>query len=181
MNAVRRRLIILASAIAVLIGASTGAAIGDANGVLFGAYSGPRTGESEQTAVLRMERDVGRELDVVREFVQWDERFDSYITWLQQSDRTVILSVKSNRTNGTVIPWANIANAEPGSTLHNEMVAWADRMKAWGKPVYFAFNHEPEAGVNRSKGTATDYINAFRALVRCSAIGEPPTPSSSGS
>ena len=37
-------------------------------------------------------------------------------------------------------------------------------MKAWGKPVYFAFNHEPEAGSNRTKGTATDYINAFRAL-----------------
>lgn len=164
MSAVRRRLTILASTIAVLVGASTGAAVGDVDGVLFGAYSGPRTGESEQAAVLRMERDLGRQLDVVREFVQWDEGFDSYITWLQQSDRTVILSVKSNRLNGTVIPWADIANAQPGSRLHDEMVGWADRMKAWGKPVYFAFNHEPEAGSNRTKGTATDYINAFRAL-----------------
>ena len=160
----KRRLIVLLSAVVVLVGASAGSAVGGEDGVLFGAYSGPRTGESEQAAVLRMERDVGRELDVVREFVQWDERFDSYLTWLQQSERTVILSVKSNRLNGTVIPWADIANAQPGSTLHNEMVAWADRMKAWAKPVYFAFNHEPEAGINRSKGTATDYINAFRAL-----------------
>lgn len=164
MGSVRRSLIALVGAIAVLIGASAGSAVGDENGVLFGAYSGPRSGESEQAAVLRMERDLGRELDIVREFVQWDERFDSYITWLQQSDRTVILSVKSNRMNGTVIPWADIANAQPGTTLHNEMVAWADRMRAWAKPVYFAFNHEPEAGINRSKGTATDYINAFRAI-----------------
>lgn len=165
MGGLTRRVIALMGAVAVVMGTTgTGAAVGDEDGVLFGAYSGPRAGESEQAAVLRMERDAGRELDVVREFVQWDERDDSYINWLKGSNRTVILSVKSNRLNGTVIPWASIANAQPGSTLHNEMVAWAERMKAWQKPVYWAFNHEPEAGINRSKGTATDYINAFRAL-----------------
>ncbi len=140
-------------------------AAGDPNGMVWGAYVSPRTGESEQTAVQRMERDTGREMGVVREFVQWDEAFpDSYHRWLRDSNRTIILSVKSNRMGGSVVPWASIAAAVPGSTLHTEIERWADRMKALGVPAYFAFNHEPEAGTNLSKGTAADFIAAWRKI-----------------
>lgn len=140
-------------------------AVAATDGMQLGAYVAPRSGESDRTAVTRMETRTGRKLAVVREFVQWNETFpDSYHNWVKSGGRTLILSVKSNRTNGQVVRWADVANAQPGSTLHNDIVRWADRMKAWGAPIYFAFNHEPEAGTNTSKGNAADYIAAFRKI-----------------
>ena len=132
-------------------------------GMEFGARVGPRSGEDNQSAVLRMEDAVDRKLDVVREFLLWDSPFpDTYHSWLRDTDRKMILSVRAKRLNGTVIRWTDIAAAQSGSALYNDTVRWADRMRDYGKPVYFTFNHEPESSASFANGEAPDFIAAWR-------------------
>ena len=135
------------------------------SGLEFGARVAARGGESAQAAVLRFENTSGRHLDVVREFLNWDSPFpDSFHTWLRDTDHTVILSVKSHRMNGTTVRWADIAAAQPGSSLYGQIEGWADRIKAYGVPIYFAFNHEPEASASSTMGAAPDFIAAWRKI-----------------
>ena len=42
------------------------------------------------------------------------------------------------------------------------MKAWADEVKAFGYPVYFIYNHEPEAASSSSFGTPADFIAAWQ-------------------
>ena len=147
----------------VLMAVMPTGALATPDGMQFGARVGPRAGEDNQAAVLRMENAVGRKLNVVREFLVWNSPFpDSYHTWLRDTDRKMILSVKSRRSNGTIVRYADVAAAQPGSTLHNDMVRWADRMRDHGDPVYFTYNHEPESGASSAAGEAPDFIAAWR-------------------
>ena len=134
------------------------------SGLEFGANATARSGETQQDAVLRLESTSGRHLDVVREFLNWDSPFPaSFDTWLRDTDHTLILSVKSHRNNGT-IRWADIAAAQPGSTLYSQIEGWADKIKAYGVPIYFAFNHEPESSASSDMGTPADFIAAWRKI-----------------
>ena len=92
-----------------------------------------------------MEQKFGRKLGADREFRLWDQPFPtSYDTWLRSTDHLVLLSVKPANLNGTKIPWRTIADAQPGSALQNQIIGWAQRIKAWGIPIEFTFHHEPE-------------------------------------
>jgi len=136
-----------------------------AEGMEFGARVEARGGEDSRGAVQRMETAVGRELDVVREFLSWDSPFpDTYHTWVRDSGRTMILSVKSKRANGAIVRWADIAAATPGSAIHNDVVEWADDLREYGVPIYFAFNHEPESKASSTLGGAANYIAAWRKI-----------------
>ncbi len=134
--------------------------------VTFGAYSQPRSGESYQQAVQRLEGAIGRQLGAVRVYDLWDQPFpDSYNLWLRDTGRPMFLSVKPMRTDGTRILWRDIAQAQPGSALHGEIVAWARRVRDFGAPLSFTFHHEPEAAANLDHGTADDFIAAWRTVV----------------
>jgi Glycosyl hydrolase family 26 len=135
------------------------------SGMEFGAAPAPRSGETQQAAVLRFENSSGRHLDTVREFLNWDSPFPaSFDTWLRDTDHTLILSVKSHRNNGTTVKWADIAAAQPGSTMYTQIQGWATKIKAYGVPIYFAFNHEPEASASSTMGTTADFIAAWRKI-----------------
>jgi hypothetical protein len=135
------------------------------SGLEFGAAPAPRSGETQQAAVLRFESSSGRHLDTVREFPNWDSPFPaSFDTWLRDTDHTLILSVRSHRANGATIRWADIAAAQPGSTLYTQIEGWADRIKAYGAPIYFTFNHEPESSASSDMGTSAEYIAAWRKV-----------------
>ena len=134
-------------------------------GMQFGARVQARSGEDNQAAIQRYESTIGRKLDVVREFLAWNSEFpQSFHTWLRDTDHTMILSVRAKLANGQVIPWADIANAASGSALHNQAVAWADKLRDYGRPVYFAFNHEPESSASNQNGSDADYIAAWRKM-----------------
>ena len=72
--------------------------------------------------------------------------------------------MKSRRSDGTIIPWASVATAQPGDPLYADLVSWADRVRDYGMPVEVTFHHEPTApnGVN---GTASDFVAAWRRFV----------------
>jgi hypothetical protein len=117
-------------------------------------------------AVQVFQGKVGRTLSATRDFLSWDSPFPTaYELGLQAQRTTILLSVGSRRLNGTAIPWAQVAAAQPGDPLYADMVSWADRVRAFGSPTYVTFQHEPEAAVNNSQGTQADYIAAWRNWV----------------
>lgn len=134
--------------------------------LLFGAFPQPKTGQTAQQAVIQLESTIGRKLAAVRVYDLWDTPFPTaFDEWLRDTGHIVALSVKAMRTNKTRISWLDIANAQPGSQLFIEMIGWANRIRDFGGPVWFIFNHEPEEQSNAASGTAQDFIAAWRKVV----------------
>jgi hypothetical protein len=61
--------------------------------------------------------------------------------------------------------WKQVANAQPGSALYNDIVRWAQTIKARGGHVMVAYNHEPEAAPGGYRGTPSEFIAAWRKVV----------------
>jgi hypothetical protein len=143
----------------------------------FGAAVKPRSGQTKIGAVQSLENEIGRKLRLVRVYDLWNSDFpDSYTSWLTtppmydptkpatQGGRTLVLSIKATMIGGTVVPWSTIASAQPGSAVYAQMETWAERIKAFGQPIYLSFNHEPEAASSKPNGGAADYVAAWNAL-----------------
>jgi hypothetical protein len=159
---------LLGLALALLAGTALTPPAHAANGqpLAWGAFPAPRSGETKEQAVRRLESLAGRKLDVVRAFYRWDEAWPtSYETWLKTTGHTMIMSVKARRSNGTPVKWADIAAAQPGSALYQDLVRWAQRVRDYGAPINVTFTHEPEASSNTDMGTATDFVAAWRKWV----------------
>jgi len=134
--------------------------------VSWGAHPEVRAGENHETSYLRLTATAGRKLDSVREFFYWNEAFPtSAENRLRTDGTTLLMSVKSRLANGTAVPWASVASAQPGSTRYADMLDWVRRVRDYGVPVWFTFNHEPEAKGNNDLGTDTDYVAAWRRWV----------------
>jgi hypothetical protein len=134
--------------------------------VLFGAYVGPRRGQSLRTAVTALEHKAHRKLAAVRVYDKWDSKFpNAYTKWLRHTGHTVFLSVLSKRSSGALVPWRRIAAARPGSSTYARIVHWARAIKAFGAPLTFTFNHEPEASGNTALGSNKDFVAAWRNIV----------------
>ncbi|MFG2005606.1 glycosyl hydrolase [Spirillospora sp. NPDC048911] len=120
-----------------------------------------------QSEIQQREDETGHRLAGVRVFRRWDEPvFDSSTRWARHGDRALYLSIKSKRLDDTVIRWRDIADAERGTPLHNDLLSQAKQLKDFGAPVYLIFNHEPEARPSRPMGTPADFVAAWRRLVR---------------
>lgn len=61
--------------------------------------------------------------------------------------------------------WASVADAPAGSDVYNNIVRWANTLKARSTPVMVAFNHEPEESGDAYKGTSDEFIRAWRKVV----------------
>jgi hypothetical protein len=129
--------------------------------VLFGARPEPGT----QQGTTTLESRIGRRLAAVRVYYNWNSPWpDANLTWFVSNGYSPLLSVKSERTDHTFVQWRDIANAQPGSTLYNDIVRWATRIKGLGTHVYFTFNHEPETALN-SSGVGSEFIAAWRKVI----------------
>ena len=162
----RKRVLLLTVLLLSLAVASAGLAAPAGAGpndptVLFGARPEPGT----QQGTTSLEGKIGRRLATVRVYYNWDSPFpDTDVNWFNANGYTMLLSVKSERRNHTFVQWRDIAGAQPGSAIYNDIVRWAGRVKALGNHVYFTFNHEPETSLN-SSGTGADFIAAWRKVV----------------
>jgi Glycosyl hydrolase family 26 len=124
----------------------------------------PHSG-SNHSQLDALESTIGRNVAVTREFLSWDSAFPtSYDTYLASHGTVPIVSVKSRLNNGAGVTFASVAKAPVGSALYNQMVSWATRMKSYGHPVYFDYNHEPEAAGSHSLGGSADFVAAWRRL-----------------
>ena len=61
--------------------------------------------------------------------------------------------------------WSQVAAAKPGSALYNDIVRWAQTIKARGGHIMVAFNHEPEAAAGGYRGTSSQFIAAWQRVV----------------
>lgn len=137
------------------------------DGILFGAYAQPRGSQNQIQAYQQLESQLGTQLPLLRSFAQWNTNLNNRTNrWVLDGDRTLMVSVKPERSNGQEVTWRSIANARPGSTIHNEMVALAQGAAALDGDVWFTFHHEPEANTRLGYGTSDDYIAAWRAIHR---------------
>jgi hypothetical protein len=133
--------------------------------VLFGAYPG-LVGSSNLAALNALEADLGRELDLVRVYERWDAGLGgAFHNEILNSDRVMLLSVRSARKNGTIIPWRDVANAKPGQQIYNEMVNWVEAIGAVDTTVWFAFHAEPDYNPGNLHGQDHEYIAAHRRIV----------------
>ncbi|MCP4307501.1 MAG: hypothetical protein GY788_22030, partial [bacterium] len=139
-------------------------AAGEAS-VLFGATP-EAIGGFRQAGVASIESQLGRQLDLVRVFETWESNFpSSFHTQMIDEGRLMAVSVRPKRNDGSKIPWSAIGSALPGSQLHAEMEAWADRLRDAAVPVWFTFHHEPEASGSTAYGDAADFVAAWRKFV----------------
>jgi hypothetical protein len=135
-------------------------------GVVFGAYVQDFAGGSLVDAQRRFERMIGKKLRATRVYLKWDSSFPNHhVRWLKRENRTIVLSVRAMREDGSIVSWRSIADAAEGSEPYATIVSWARRIRAFDKHVYLIFNHEPEAHFNDSLGSSSDFIDAWRKIV----------------
>src|SRR3954452_14620934 len=137
------------AAVALLVISPANAATGNPGPLALGAEVVPSGTQTQQQAITAFEATTGHQLAFTREYLLWDSPFPtSYDQWLAARGTIPMVSVFPKTVSGTVIPWSSIAAAQPGDAVYARMKAWADGVKAFGSPVYFTFNHEPEAAAS---------------------------------
>lgn len=65
----------------------------------------------------------------------------------------------------TPAKWSSTANLKSGSAAYDDVVRWADTLKARNGKIYVAFNGEPESQQHSGSGTASDFKAAFQRVV----------------
>ncbi len=139
------------------------------------AFSTPTTAQEPPAEIIlgatkngirNLEDQLDRTFDAVRTFEQWDSVFpDSEERLLLSQGRTLLVSIYPQRNNGSLLTWAQIAAATPGSALHDDIVRWADRLKPYQDQLYVTFNHEPETTKNQALGTAAEFQDAWHNVM----------------
>ena len=61
--------------------------------------------------------------------------------------------------------YTDISSAAPGSAIYNDIVRWADTIKARGTQTFFGFSHEPDSSDSARFGNAQQYIAAYQHVV----------------
>jgi len=61
--------------------------------------------------------------------------------------------------------WASTASLQAGSTGHQQIVRYADQIKARGDKIFVAFHAEPEASAASQFGTPAEFKAAYRKVV----------------
>lgn len=132
--------------------------------IALGAEVKPTGSQTQEQAITSFEATIGRQLAYTRDYLMWDSPFPtSYENWLAARGTLPMISVKPSTMSGKVISWASIAAAQPGSSIYNQMLTWANEVKAFGYPVYFTFDHEPESAASSIYGTnPADFIAAWQ-------------------
>ena len=130
-------------------------------GAYIGAHAAPRGGESNTQAYVRYERTIGRKTKIHHQYYKWDSAIPlSLQDWDRQTGRIPFLNWAALRTNGSFVPWGEIANGSQDRWIAQR----ARDFKRFGKPIYLTFQHEPENNVPQF-GTPYDFAAAFRRIV----------------
>jgi len=109
---------------------------------------------------------AGRTMATVRVYALWDDAFPGTLSDAVKAHRqTLVLSVKSRTSTGTVVPYRDIADAQPGSATYAQVQRWARDVTAYGAPMMFSYNHEPDVWKSDGMGTAAEYVQAWRRIV----------------
>ena len=116
-----------------------------------------------------LEQGAGRRFDIVSRYYGWNQQFpDQTDRALRDSGHHLLIDVRARNfggpQNGAYTRWSDIASGSQDAVI----AAMADRVKAFGAPVFLSFNQEPEfeleQGAGNPAGTAADYAAAYRHI-----------------
>jgi hypothetical protein len=124
-------------------------------GAYFGARVEAREGESRGEALARLEEQIGRPVAIERVYERWGDPFPTRSD-LASAALGHILYVSWRPVTES---WATIASGADDA----EVAARADAVRAFGQPMYFSFNHEPEN--DGALGTPAEFVAAYRHVV----------------
>ena len=129
-----------------------------ASGALFGAYVKPRTGWTRDEVVAsleRLERDLGRTLDIDHHYHPWTVPFPS---WKEPWDLA----------NGRIpmISWGNVSTRRVNSGALDGLIrSRAEAVRSFGAPMFIRWFFEMDSdAVARLAGSPASYINAWRRI-----------------
>lgn len=131
------------------------------DGVYLGSWVQPLDGGSRREALVAREREIGRTYAIDHQYYRWDSPIPTaHEAWTADAGRIPFVSWNARKNNGTVTTWAHIASGAEDAWI----AARADAFRAFGRPVYLSFHHEPENDVPMF-GQPSDYVAAFRHIV----------------
>jgi hypothetical protein len=159
-------LIAVAAAFLLLMGvpvvcSAVGPPAPEGAGALFGAFvqPGPTTGPDRRAAVTSFESLIGRPIAMERIYYQWDEAWPTADdVWTRDASRIPFISWNTRLPDGSSVRWADIAAGKYDAVLHKRAAA----LIAFGSPVVFSFNHEPEN--DPVAGDASAFVAAYRHI-----------------
>jgi hypothetical protein len=138
-----------------------------------GAWLGmwPRTrADGTKTADLKdnlksLERRADRKFDIVSRYYGWGEQLpDATDQGWRDAGRIVLIDLRArNFITNEQVKWADIAAGKHDAYLRGV----AENLKAFGAKVFFSFNQEPEAELEKGigvAGSADDYADAYRHI-----------------
>lgn len=120
-----------------------------------GAWWGVHTKQQSVSSLTSLESKIGRKFDLVYNYHQVGDRLPtSYEAQESQQGRILHVTVAPGR-----LSWRQVANGAADSSLR----AQASGLRALGRPVFYSFDHEPDAktayGVS---GSGADFVAAWR-------------------
>lgn len=148
-------------------------------GALWGAYTKlgvPPLGGDWVRSYTALEAQVGRPFDVVKRYHDFSGRGgngafpDGAEQQLGADGRILFFAwVSENYSTGASASWPDISRG-----LHDASVVdpVAERLKAYGKPVFLDFDHEMDGRARVDNGSLAEYAEAFRHIrARFDAVG----------
>jgi hypothetical protein len=129
-------------------------------GAYFGTFVKPRSGETPQQAIARVESAISRRFAIDHRYYHWNTDFPTaYDVWTASHGRIPYINWEAERDTGSLVTWSSIASGARDALI----IKRAKAIKAFGKPMYLTFHHEPEN--DPALGSSSDYIRAFRHIV----------------
>jgi hypothetical protein len=129
-----------------------------------GAWFGSSAGQiqdlqdTQEEALAGFEDLVGRKMAVKRQYNLWNDVFpDDFDRWVRDRGTTLMLSWQTELHGEVDATWNDIAAGRQDAVID----ARAADIKAFGSPLFFTFDHEPEM---KDSGTSDEFISAWRHI-----------------
>ena len=132
-----------------------------ASGALFGAYVANTAGSglTNEDSFENFEDLTGRGMVLDRVYYNWDAVFPGEFDYASRAHgRTLALSWNASHGDGSFAKWKDISRGLYDSVIDVR----ATDIKAFGAPIFFTFNHEPEN--DGRAGTSADFVAAWKHI-----------------
>jgi hypothetical protein len=137
-------------------------------GVLWGAHKPPGPGETFATAETTLEAQVGRPFDIVSKYHDFSGTKpnglfpDADEKQLAASGHIIVDNWKTQIfSTGVPVRWSDIAAGRYDASVIDPV---AQRIKAFGKPMFLNFEPEMDNKFGRASGTPAQYVAAYRHI-----------------
>lgn len=140
-------------------GARRGRRESGGTGCLWGANAEPRGDEDGRSAIVHLERKIGRRLAISRHYVKWDYALpDNFQAWTVSRGRIPYISWHTETVAGERVSWSSIANGDHDDWIRRQ----ARSLRAAGYRMYFCFHHEPEDDTDL--GGSQEFVAAYSRI-----------------